>query len=293
MLCRIDSFSQNFVPDSSFEADTACPQAQYITNNAYWKNPTTASPDYFHVCSSSFVYAVPNNYIGNQNANSGGAYVGLVVKSGADYKEYVQVDLVDTLQTGRSYCVSFYVNLAGRAGYGSIPPQLYFSDSAITSSSTSYFSWTPQISSSVIITDTTNWVQISGTYIANGGEKYITIGNFYSDANTASVVVNPFSAPMAYYYVDDVSVIDCSSSGIYESGSDGLFSIYPNPSGGTFTIQTQLSAFTISIYNSVGQIIFRSVNVLHINISGLPSGLYFIEIKSDKTIERRKIIIET
>ena len=28
------------------------------------------------------------------------------------------------------------------------------------------------------------WFEVSDTLIAQGGEKYLTIGNFYSDANT-------------------------------------------------------------------------------------------------------------
>jgi len=35
-----------------------------------------------------------------------------------------------------------------------------------------------------VITDTLNWIKISGIYAANGGEDHIIIGNFYDDART-------------------------------------------------------------------------------------------------------------
>jgi outer membrane protein OmpA-like peptidoglycan-associated protein len=57
-----------------------------------------------------------------------------------------------------------------------------------------------------------NWDQVCGIYEATGGEKFITIGNFYPDANTSSetnrknkdLKINQIVA--AYYYIDDVSV---------------------------------------------------------------------------------------
>src|SRR3972149_1459638 len=72
----------------------------------------------------------------------------------------------------------------------------------------------PQVESLNIITDIKNWTLISGEYIAVGGEKYLTIGNFRNDANTQRDTINP-NAPWwnsAYYYIDDVSVY-CVDSG--------------------------------------------------------------------------------
>jgi hypothetical protein len=62
-----------------------------------------------------------------------------------------------------------------------------------------------------IITDTANWVKISGIYKAQGGEKYITIGNFFADSNTKIVVTSPTGVPQAAYLLDDVSVIPLDS----------------------------------------------------------------------------------
>lgn len=59
-----------------------------------------------------------------------------------------------------------------------------------------------------MITDTTGWTKIQGAFTANGTEQFITIGNFYSNANTHTVTFNASaSKPYAYYYVEDVSII--------------------------------------------------------------------------------------
>ena len=67
-------FSQNLVPNSSFEDTVHCPTS---TNQVFnWSNPTQCFPDYFNSCSVADGNAVhvPNNIWGNQNAHSGVAY---------------------------------------------------------------------------------------------------------------------------------------------------------------------------------------------------------------------------
>ena len=50
---------------------------------------------------------------------------------------------------------------------------------------------------------------------AIGGEQYITIGNFYPDSTTDTVNINNNTNLVCTgYYIDDVSVVDCTGSGI-------------------------------------------------------------------------------
>jgi len=120
--------------------------------------------------------------------------------------------LSDTLKHGHEYCVSFYVSVAEEFKYVVDGIGLYLSvDSAVDYTINTNLSFVPQISNLAgnIIYDTLNWVQISGTYIANGGEKYLTIGNFNDDINT---LVDSTSGTLmgAYLFIDDVSVVDCT-----------------------------------------------------------------------------------
>jgi OmpA-OmpF porin, OOP family len=56
-----------------------------------------------------------------------------------------------------------------------------------------------------------NWVAVSGTFVANGTETFLTIGNFKSDANT-DTLRTPFSSSTiggwSQLLIDDVSVIE-------------------------------------------------------------------------------------
>ncbi|HMW11500.1 MAG TPA: hypothetical protein PJ987_13770, partial [Bacteroidia bacterium] len=198
-LCLISSVkatSQNLVLNPSFEDTITCPIGTWAMQCRYWYSASGGSPDYFSeqpdiFCGTSYV---PQSGGGYQYARTGIAYVGLgvytkhVSPNHINRREYVGGELSDTLKQGHEYCVSFYVSVAEEFKYVVDGIGLYLSvDSAVDYTINTNLSFMPQISNPAgnIIYDTLNWVQISGTYIANGGEKYLTIGNFKDDANTA------------------------------------------------------------------------------------------------------------
>ena len=47
---------------------------------------------------------------------------------------------------------------------------------------------------------------VQGTFVAAGGESYMTLGNFLTDAGTTVVPASGLYTNFAYYYFDDVSV---------------------------------------------------------------------------------------
>lgn len=59
------------------------------------------------------------------------------------------------------------------------------------------------------ISDTLGWVAVSGTFVANGTEKHLVLGNFKSDANTGTLLINPTFTPavITEVCIDDVSCI--------------------------------------------------------------------------------------
>lgn len=76
-----------------------------------------------------------------------------------------------------------------------------------------------------------------------------------------------------------------------------IFKLYPNPITSQITIETEHKNKDdfISIYNSKGQELFKkqlSENTTQIDISNLASGLYFVKLINDKTVQIKKIIKE-
>jgi hypothetical protein len=127
---------------------------------------------------------------------------------------YLRNRLKQFLQSGKTYCVKFYFLNTNNSPLGIDKVGAYFGGSSIdtiTKCNHPMPYLTPQIQNgSGIITDTLNWVPITGTFVANGTEKYMLLGNFYSEANTNTLLINPtYSAAGANdVCIDDVSCID-------------------------------------------------------------------------------------
>lgn len=213
-------YSQNLVLNGSFENYDTCPNTySQIYRAVPWFQPflytsfTTA--DFFNVCANNSSPAnVPNNWVGYQYARTGNGYGGIVIFREINWREYIEDTLNDTLQGGKKYCVELYVNLAEASNWAIKDFGLYLSQDSVLDTTGYYIPYIPQIfnTSNNFLDDTANWQKISGIYIATGGEKFITIGNFKDNANTNAILIgdsSTISDTLAYYYIDDVSVTLC------------------------------------------------------------------------------------
>ncbi len=307
LIFIIKGSAQNLVLNPSFEDTITCPIGTWAMQCRYWYSASVGSPDYFSeqpdiFCSTSYV---PQNQVGFQYARTGIAYVGLgpfvstTFPSFANRREYIGGGLSDTLKHGHEYCVSFYVSVAEEFKYVVDGIGLYLSvDSAVDYTINTNLSFVPQISNLAgnIIYDTLNWVQISGTYIANGGEKYLTIGNFNDDINT---LVDSTSGTLmgAYLFIDDVSVVDCTV-GINEIENHQLqFFISPNPVDYELRIKYEFTNATLEITNVLGNVVLiESVKSdeknIKINVSNFSKGVYFVKVFNDKGVTVKKFVKE-
>jgi gliding motility-associated-like protein len=222
-LCSLNCIAQNLVPNASFETYNVCPYTDDITNAPPWFDPTLASPNLFNECAPLPPpgYGVPYNE-GYQYARTGKGYSGFEVFSDYDEDiEYISVKLDSTLETGKIYCIGYYASLEMRDStssyYGSMYAidrmGAYLSDTAIHLNTAYIIPVVPQIENPVghFLSDTLNWMIVSGTYIAHGGEQYITIGNFYTFNSTNYIKVSNSVSHIAFYYIDDVFVYECDA----------------------------------------------------------------------------------
>jgi hypothetical protein len=105
----------------------------------------------------------------------------------------------------------------------------YLDDGSISTIPWGVSTQSPQVKSpvGVLMTDTLGWMKIQGSFVANGTEKYLTLGNFKTTAATTRRIM-PTSPTFTYqrnvseYYFDDVSVIDVDLPA-YAGGSIGYF----------------------------------------------------------------------
>jgi len=217
------SFGQNLVPNSGFEAFSSCPEVlNELIKCSDWFEPTTGTPDYFNECASpGDPIDVPNNIYGNQNARTDNAYTGIwafsydptLTPAELPYREYATVKLTQTLVPGNIYAVKFYLNQADASNTGIQDIGAFFTTTIPTAFpiGSSQITGVPQVSNgATFINDKSAWIEISGCFQATDAYDYLTIGNFTDDDVTTYTndSVPASGKYKAYYYIDDVSVVE-------------------------------------------------------------------------------------
>jgi len=232
MLCSfllilfMESRSQNLCPNPSFEFFNTCPPHYTFFPGEQltcvpWIPATLGTSDYFNACADPYPWDisvwVPNNFIGNEYGHYGKGYVGLFARTEIYYiREYVMAPLLAPLVAGQYYHFSMYVSLA-ELSCGVDHIGAYFSVETPeydTNDDNFIINVLPQVDyEGSYLSNTEGWTLIEGCFEAQGGEKYVTIGNFHTNADSSldpncpnNIYTSAYFAS-SYYYIDDVSLV--------------------------------------------------------------------------------------
>jgi hypothetical protein len=266
-LLSSNVFSQyNLVPNYSFESYRICPTNTNDSIPAPWYEPTNGlGAAYANACSTDKNVSVPRNaYTGFQYAKTGNAYTGIFFMNQPNIngRNYIQVKLIDFLRSSKCYYVEFYVNhtnwntIACNNISMAITKNQIWADTIIDPYGVIPYNAQIFNYGNPIIKDTLNWVKVSGIYTAQGGEQYITLGNFKKDNQTNYISLPPpagFTYNGAGYYIDDVSVIPLDSMPLKaDAGKDTSIA---NIGDSVFIGSLTNGITNITWYNSLGKII--------------------------------------
>lgn len=298
------------MPNPSFEDTIDCPyffgSLDPIENWFSCGN----SVDCYHTCSETV--NAPNSPNGFQQPRSGESMIGLVSyvweqSSGwPNYREYLCVELSEPLSIGERYFISFYINCAGYLpGWQIIASNKFgvrFSNEPYFYDENSVPVNSAHIFSNSIISDTVNWYNIAGEFIADSAYSYLVLGNFFDENNTDTIIFGgqPFGGSAAYYYLDDVCVSSDSIfannwSSVFESKNNNKYSIYPNPVSDVLTIESEYPIEFITIWDLIGQPVVEA-KILDIrkhenlDVSDLKSGTYIFEIRTNRVLLFQRLI---
>jgi hypothetical protein len=293
---------QNLVSNHSFENLEECPNNSSDWNIIEWIKPNGKSSDNFNTCASpsaNYSASVPMNIVGFQHPHDGDGYVG-IASFGIQYpniREYVQTEMTDTLTGGIRYHVGFHASAADRWQYAistlgaalTAEPPLVVS----TWHPDGMLDADPQVLQygQIPLTDTIRWVLISDTVLAQGGERYLTIGNFHLDGESDTVRFNPGQPPIygtpttyAYYYIDDVFVfaLDSIPNSIAEPATELALTltVWPNPATSLLHIRSGLPLARLRLLDLSGRAVHaqEAHGTTHtIPLHTLPAGLYLLE----------------
>jgi hypothetical protein len=288
-----------------------CPSFQGQASLAIGWYASGDSPDYFNTCSTFTSFGVPVNWGGYQVPASGNAYCGVGPFSskiyGENIREYVYSKLTTTLTIGTRYFVSFKTCATNssltlcQCAVNSMGALFTTNPFAVTSPIS--INYPSQINSNYIISDTLNWTMVFGSFVADSNYRYISLGNFKTNANTDTLILDGGTTCSSYYFIDEVRVSTDSlfafqdaPVGLKTNYPDGPFSIYPNPTNGSPSIyfNGHKNIQQIKLFDFFGNLVFSKSNVYNskIDIEGISEGIYFIQIQSDGRIYRHKIVVQ-
>ena len=263
---QTDTAHTNLVYNGSFEEYRSCPKridaVGVLSIVDCWYQPTKGSADYFNKCGSKEC-GVPVNKLGKQEPYDGDAYCGIYC-SRNDYREYLQTRLRRKLRKGDSIRLTFYVSLSEESKGAVATLGGLFTKERIEDTVRSLFlqkeheqlsenvfqtiarPYEPQIVNPVerTLDEVNGWQCVSGVFVADGGEQFITLGNFhtaelsgYADPDSLTQLL-----PGAYYYVDDIRVecLNCAKPEADDLNVDSAYLTKEQPSfnvGGTFVLK--------------------------------------------------------
>jgi hypothetical protein len=147
-----------------------------------------------------------------------------------------------------------------------------------------------------IISDTLNWVKVSGYFKPDkDGYLFLTIGNFNVSDSTNKLLVGWHSYDGAYYYIENVVVIDSAlqhTIGFENSKfkvQSSKFKVFPNPASSDITIEFNLNLnqnIEIQTYNILGELVLNEKRYCHksvaLDVSDLERGIYFMRMIDEK-----------
>lgn len=221
LLTPFLSWSQNLVPNPSFENTGTVPcswittQGGFVSGMNNWTLPTNGTSDIFsmNVATTCYSHCFSTNgsAIGGQLPRTGNIMSSILTYGAGcgwqpDYREYLQVQLTSPLIVGQTYYAEMYVSACDYSQDRSNNLGFYFSDVPINVGVCTELNFVPQVNETTVITDSVNWVPISGTFVATSPAQYLIIGNFYDNANTTFVQDASLPSINARYFVDDVYV---------------------------------------------------------------------------------------
>lgn len=294
IFCSEISFAQNLVPNPSFEQFLQCPsnisQINYCMN---WYNATDSSsgetPDFFHSCSSINGIAPPNCTWGYQIPFSGNGYcfVATYAQPFPNLREIMQAQLVQPLIIGQEYYLSIQASLPFDVLHSIATNKLgaLFTTYQFTAPNFAHPINFAHVYTDSIITDTLNWHQIKGSFIADSAYQYISIGNFFDDLNTDTLILDGMNSYIGGYYIDNICLSSdsniCYPTSVPEINFNNQIFVNPNPTNDYFIIRA-MNVKSLSVFNQLGQKVpYTKISIspqeIKIDCSQWEAGIYCLQ----------------
>ncbi|MBK7248129.1 MAG: OmpA family protein [Flavobacteriales bacterium] len=219
----------NLIKNGGFEELTTPVRTwDQLDHASGWSNANIASADLFSKDACPTTVGIPDGEVGTgASAFEGEHFAGFVAYkddqrhnwkrflSGKEdpfrpayqkYSEYLETALDAPLTAGQKYDVTFRVKLANGSDRAVSGIGAYLSPIELKYNHRHFLEEKPQVSTAKIVDNKQDWTVVTGTFTAEGNEKYVVIGAFTNGGFESSKVIDGADNQRAYYYLDGVSL---------------------------------------------------------------------------------------
>jgi hypothetical protein len=302
--CSTSFYAQlNLVPNWDMEAhDPDCPAEMYLNAVDDWYVPSGGgTTDYFNVCyPEDWNLSVPTNLHGHEDPHSGEAYIGFGTWE-IGYEnlfEPLRVQLSEPLESGVEYEVSCYLSLAEISSVATDKLHFHFSTSDYTvynNDENDLVDEAQVVMTNLYEVDSVGWFFYTDSFVAEGGEQYLSIGDMRYDADIDTLwlgATNKWGIYYAYYYIDDV-VVKKKDVGVYEISSAEV-SIWPTlVEDGLLLVSYMESELSMRIFDPSGRLMMSVVvaplQQATLDMRQFQSGCYLVQLQCGKRCRMEKV----
>lgn len=222
----------NLVQNGGFEAVAKEPNTfDQLTRAEGWGDVTIGMAEVFSRQASVKTVGIPENFYGTMEPAEGARYAGFFAwkddqrrdydgdpedpfKPGWNaYSEYPWTKLPAPLKEGHTYAISFKVALAQNSDRAVAGIGAFVSPIKLSYQNRRFLVERPQVVEDKILEERGVWVEVSGTFKADGGEQFLVIGTFPTAIFDTKRIIDGYDNQYAYYYLDHVSLTEVPASG--------------------------------------------------------------------------------
>lgn len=306
--------AQNLIPNPSFEEADTC----LILNTYYY--PDTGplhwftgggTTDHFQSCLPYGAFnSVPLNVVTFQFPFEGEAYGGMMTYDAAfEGREYWMVQLSLPLVIGQTYYTSLYANAAFRNDGQSF--QAWIASSGVgmlfTMDPRQHEPGEPRpgpgnfahVYSAAILSDTAEWVLVSGSFVADSAYRYVLLGNHFDNANTDTLHFEYRTNNARGYTVIDNVCVSATPLGcpmvvnVGEYGRDRM-RLYPNPAQQSVMVSGVESGASLNVYDVLGRCVWQggaTASRMQLDVGSWARGTYVLHMEGSGRHQSFKFVL--
>ena len=324
LIISCQLYSQNLVPNPGFENIIECPGVPPGNTEIHFAEPWIpvrpidgSTSDLWNDC----VFFSGNdpwgqldfygyNYTGNPPLSGlSRARIGVFALSNNNYREYIQVPLIESLTIGQTYRVKihlkndvFFSIAANQIGalfteerltiYDLFP---YYGNYPADSTNSIVIEHYPQVKCDSLFTAQEDYGVIEGLFTADKAYAYMSLGIFTPDEKLNYQYLNSEDVEATSLIIDDVSV-EAVTVGLDE-GMESVHKVYLD--GQNIYIEPQEKAKGFVLYSIMGKEVYSVSQEIPVGgqtvlaLPNLPQGLYVYQLlnKQGQAIYTNKLIL--